>query len=160
MFYDRLGRHNRLGETMKSIRTILLACALLGFVAAASAEDAKAYREGPVTNVSYIRTKPGKFNEYMNFLDGTYKKLMDANIKAGLVVSYHVYSAQPRSPHEANLLLTVTYANWAALDKVADREAVSAKVVGSLSDQDKAAANREVLRDVLGSQTLQELILK
>ena len=45
-----------------------LACA--SFTALA---DDHAYTQGPVVNVSRIRTVDGKFDEYMNWLDTTWK---------------------------------------------------------------------------------------
>ena len=118
------------------------------------------YKEGQVTDISYIRTKGGHFEEYMRFLDGPYKALMEAQKKAGLVVEYHVYAAEPRTPQEPDLFLTTTYANMAALDRIEEAIAVAEKVAGSIDKQEKEAADRESIRDVLGSQLVRELILK
>jgi hypothetical protein len=85
---------------------------------------------------------------------------MEANIKAGLIVRYGVYSAQARTPQDPDLILTVTYANMAALDKIDEGDAVAAKVLGSTDMQNKATIDREVLREVMGSQLIRELILK
>jgi hypothetical protein len=38
-----------------------------------------------VTELAYIKVKPGKFDDYMKYLDTTYKSLMEANKKAGLI---------------------------------------------------------------------------
>jgi hypothetical protein len=124
------------------------------------AQSARAYKEGQVTDITYIRTKGGHFEEYMRFLDGPYKALMEAQKKAGLVIDYHIYAATPRGPQEPDLFLTTTYANMAALDRIEEAIAVAEKVAGSLDKQEKAAADRESIRDVLGSQLVRELILK
>ena len=138
----------------------VVAVVVFAFAAAAAAQDAKPYKEGNVTSLSYIRTKPGMFDEYMKFLDTTYKNLMEANKKAGLIVGYAVYSASPRSPQEPDLVLAVTYPNWAAFDKTAEGDAISAKVIGPSSVQSKGMIDREALRQVLGGEIVQELILK
>ena len=145
---------------MQIIKLLLVALAMSGFVATAGAQDAKPYKEGAVTQLSYIKTKPGKFNDYMKFLAGDYKKLMEANIKAGLVVRYGIYTTQPRNPNEANLILTVTVPNYATLDKVDERDAISAKIGGSSEAHAKAAAERATLRDILGGELIQEVVLK
>ena len=134
--------------------------ALFGLVASASAQDAKAYKEGHVVSLSYIKIKPGKFDDYMKFLGGTYKKLMEANIKAGLVVKYGVFSTRARTPHDPDLILSVTYPNYAALDKVDEADAIAAKLVGPSDVQNKGAIDRGSMREVLGGQLIQELILK
>ena len=145
---------------MRVIKLLLTGLALFGLVASATAQDTKAYKEGPVTQLSYIKIKPGKFDAYMKFLAGDYKKLMEAYIKAGLVTRYGVYSTRAKNPHEADLILTVTSPNFAALDKVDETDAIAAKLFGSNDAQNKAAIERGPMREVLGSELVQELILK
>ena len=138
----------------------LLGLALCFAMTGASGEEAKSYTEGQVTELSYIKVKPGKFEDYMKYLSTTYKTVMEANKKAGLITGYAVFSAQPRSPQEPDLILTVDYANMAALDKVDEGEAVAAKVMGTPAAQSKAAIDREAMREVLGSELVRELVLK
>ena len=145
---------------MRIMKMFLVGMAMFGMVASAAAQEAKTYKEGPVTQISYIRVKPGQFNAYMKFLGGDYKKLMEAYIKAGLVVRYGVYTTRARNPNDANLILTVTSPNYAALDKVDERDAISAKLLGSSDAQTKASIDREAMRQQLGSELIQEMILK
>jgi hypothetical protein len=103
---------------MKNITTTLLGLTLCFVMAtAASGQEEKPYKDGEVTIISYIKTKPGKFDDYMKYLDTTYKQLMDAEKKEGLIVRYGVFSADPRTPQDPDLLLTITVPNMAALDK-------------------------------------------
>jgi hypothetical protein len=143
-------------------RIVLGAMALVLVVAggAAQAQSARPYKEGMVTEISYIRTKNGHFEDYMKFLDGSYKTLMEAQKKAGLVVDYHIYAATPRKADEPDLFLTTTYANMAALDRVEEAIAVAEKVAGTIDKQEKDAQGREPIRDVLGSELVRELVLK
>src|SRR5438105_933947 len=127
---------------MRNISATLAGLVLCSIVSAASAQDSKPYKEGQVTELSYIKVKPGKFDDYMKWLATSYKQVMEANKKAGLIVSYAVYSAQARSPHDPDLILTTTYANMAALDKIEEGEAVAAKLMGSPDVQSKAFADR------------------
>lgn len=145
---------------MKTFASMMLGLALCSALGIAGAQESKPYKEGTVTEVSYIKIKPGKFDDYMMFLDTRYKALMEASIKAGLIVRYGVYSAQARSPQDPDLILTVTYANMAALDKIDEGDAVAAKVLGSTDMQNKATIDREVMREVMGSQLIRELVLK
>ena len=145
---------------MRIIKVMLLGLALFGLVASATAQEAKPYKEGMVTQLSYIKVKPGKFDDYMKYLGGNYKKLMEANIKAGLVVRYGIYSTQARTPHDPDLILSITYPNYAALDKVDEADGIAAKVMGSSDVRDKATIDRGALREVLGGELVRELILK
>lgn len=143
-------------------RTLFVAaCFAFGLATApALAQDTRAYKEGNVVEISSIKVKPGKFNDYMSYLAGPYKKLMDENKKAGLIVSWGVYGNRARNAQDPDLYLTTTYPNWAALDKVEEAMAVSARVMGSMSAQDKAFADRGTMREVIGSNVIQELVLK
>jgi len=138
----------------------LIGLSLCFAMATASGADAKTYTEGAVTELSFIKIKPGKFDDYMKYLSTTYKTVMEANKKAGLITGYAIYSAQPRSPQEPDLILSVVYPNMAALDKIDESEAVAAKVIGTPEAQSKAAIDRESMREVLGSELVRELVLK
>ena len=145
---------------MKLAKILLIGLVLAGFATMGIAQEAKPYKEGPVTELSYIKIKPGRFDDYMKFLDTTYKSLLEANKKAGLVTGYAVYSTQARSPQDPDLILAVTYPNMAALDKTQEAEAIAAKVIGPNDVQNKATIERGPLREVLGGQLIRELILK
>ena len=67
------------------------ALALFAAVGVASAAD-RPYTEGAVLNVSSIRTEPGMFDSYMNFLATTYKQNMEAQKAAGVILDYSVYT--------------------------------------------------------------------
>lgn len=145
---------------MKILKRVLIGLTLSGLAATALADEGRPYKEGPVIEVSYIRTKPGKFDDYMKFLATTYRTLMEADKKAGLILDYAIYSAAPRSPQDPDLLLTITYPNMAALDRSEEADAVAVKTVGSMAAQSQAAIDREALREVLGTELVRKLILK
>ena len=68
------------------------------FVTVAVAQDAKPYKDGGCGNQPSA-PKPGtKPDEYMRYLRHDYKKLMDAQVKAGNIVRWSVYNTQTRSP--------------------------------------------------------------
>ncbi|MGH8230407.1 MAG: hypothetical protein ACRESY_01150, partial [Steroidobacteraceae bacterium] len=77
-----------------------------------------------------------------------------------LVLDYKIYRATPQSPQEANLILTVVYPNYAALDHNAEFDAVTTKSAGSLKAADESFGSRDSMREVLGSNLVQELTLK
>ena len=123
--------------------------------------DDHAYSEGPVVQVSRIRTVDGRFDDYMNWIDTKWKQQQEIGKKAGYILSYGVYSAEPRNAEDADLLLVVTFKNWAALDgSLAKGDAIAKQVDGSVAASNQAEVDRAKIRTVLGSETLQELVLK
>jgi len=145
---------------MKNMTAALIALMFFSFAITASAEEGKPYKEGVVIQVTYVKTKPGKFDDYMKFLATEYKTVMEAEKKAGLILAYDVFSAQPHNPHDADLVLTTTYANMAALDKNDEGEAVVTKIMGNSAVQSKGAQDRESMREILGSEFVRQLNLK
>ncbi|PRC91258.1 hypothetical protein [Solimicrobium silvestre] len=139
---------------------VLIGLVLTGFVMTATAQEAKSYKEGQVTVLTYVKVKPGKFDEYMKWLATTGKAFREAEIKAGILLSYHVYSANPRTPREPDLILSSTYPNMAALDKDDDEDALAGKTMGNRATRNKAAEDREALREIQGSEIIRELVLK
>jgi hypothetical protein len=111
--------------------------------------------------VARIRTEFGRFDDYMKYLDTTWKLEQEAGIKAGFILSYEVLGVEPRGPEDADILLVVTYKNWAALDgALAKGDAIDKQVEGSLAKANQGAVDRSKIRRVLGSSTMQVLNLK
>jgi hypothetical protein len=154
---------------MKIMATLIAAVALVSGAnasdnasnsAAAAMTDERAYSEGPVTLVTYIGIEYGHFEDYIDWLNSTWKPTMEATKKAGIIIDYKVFSATPQSPDRANVILWITYKNMAALDKGVEEEAVAKKVIGSTEFQNKARVARSDYRKVLRREYIRELILK
>ena len=126
---------------------------------------ARAYTEGPVTEVAYIRVGYGHFEEYVAWLNSTWKPTMEAAKQAGLIIDYKVCRASPKSPDQPNIVLMITFRNMAAYagdigDKADDLDAVAGKVIGSIEVQNQARVGRNDYRTVLGTELIRELVLK
>ena len=147
---------------MKQRNCVALAGVIgLACTSVAAIADDHAYTDGPVVNVASIRTENGKFDDYLKYLDTTWKAEQEAGKKAGYIISYKVITVEPRSEDDPDLYLVVTYKNWAALDDAtAKGDAVAKQVEGTLAASNDAAASRGKIRRVLGSFTGQELNLK
>ena len=123
--------------------------------------DGRDWNDGPVINVSSIRTVDGRFDDYMHWLATTYKKQQEAAKKAGLITSYRVIVIEPRGPNEPDILLVTEFKNWAALDHLGSKlDQISAQIEGSVEAAAKSEVDRAKIRTVLGSRTQQEAILK
>ena len=144
------------------IKTIILSMcfAVCSLSLNARAQDERQYTEGPVTFVQEIAVEYGHFEEYIDWLNSTWKPTMEATKKAGIIIDYRVFSATPQSPDHPSIILWITYKNMAALDKGAEEEDVAKKVIGNTEFQNKARIGRNDYREVLGSELIRELILK
>lgn len=133
----------------------------LAFTGVAAVADDHPFTEGPVVNVSAIRTDYGKFDEYMKYLATTWKAEQEAAKKAGYIISYRVVTVEPRGENDPDIYLVINYKNWAALDgATAKGDAIAKQVEGSVAASNQGAVDRGKIRRVLGSWTGQELDLK
>ena len=152
--------------TKTIILSMCLAASSLSFSARAQdvnagTKDERQYTDGPVTEVDYIGVEYGHFEEYIDWLNSTWKPTMEAMKKAGLIIDYKVFSATPKSPDLPNIYLWITFKNAAAaLDKGVELEAVAKKVICSTECQNEARVARSEYRKVLGTELIRELILK
>jgi hypothetical protein len=144
------------------VRALILPALLLSLVSNGVAQQARPYTEGPVVALAYIRTKPGMFDKYMEYLDGNYKRLMEAQKKAGIILDYGVYSSVPSTESDWDVLLTVTYKNMAALDNLDDRTdpIIASSLSQSREQSNQAFAGRGAMRDPVGGRLVRQLILK
>ena len=124
-------------------------------------QDVRHYNDGPVTELDYIQVDYGHFEEYVDWLNETWKPTMEAMKKAGLIIDYKVFRLTPKSADQPNIVLWITYKNgMAAFDKGGELEDVAKQVIGSTEFQNKARVHRNDYRKVLGTEYIRELILK
>ena len=149
------------------LKTIILSMCLAAASLSlnARAQDKRQYADGPVTEVSYIKVEYGHFEEYIDWLNSTWKPTMEAMKKAGLIIDYKVFQASPKSPDQPNIFLYLTFKNMAAYggnigDKGIEQEYVARKVIGSTEFQNKKRVERSEYRKVLGIELIREIILR
>lgn len=131
----------------------------------ARAQDERGYTYGPVTEVDYIHVEYGHFAEYMAWVTSTWAPTMEAAKKAGLIIDYKVFQAEPKSPDQPNMYLEITFKNMAAYagdigDSADAFEAVTEKVICSSACQDQARVHRNEIRKVLGTEVTREIVFK
>jgi hypothetical protein len=143
------------------VLSMYVAVSVLSFNARAqSTQDERQYAEGPVTLVQEIEVEYGHFEDYIDWLNSTWKPTMEATKKAGIIIDYKVFSSTPPSPDHPDVILWITYKNMAALDRGAEEEAVAKKVICSTECQNKARVGRNEYRKVTRREYIRELILK
>jgi hypothetical protein len=126
-----------------------------------TAQQSRPYTEGPVTDVQFIRVKPGHMDEYLAFLAGPYKQLMDGEKKAGVITNWAVFSSDNRDENDWNIALSTTYKNMAAMDNLRDKvDPIDRQVFGSLDKSSEAMVKRGEMRDIVGNRLMRELVFK
>jgi hypothetical protein len=148
------------------IAAALFAVAAAALLApSATAQEAREYSYGPITEVDYIHVNYGHFDEYMKWVTSTWAPTMAAAKKAGLIIGYKVFQSSPKSPDDANVYLEITFKNMAAYagdigDQADAFEAVTEKVICSSACQDQARVHRNEIRKVLGTELTREVVFK
>lgn len=139
--------------------TLALSLALFPLLSLA---QGRPYTDGPVMQVVAIKIKAGHADEYMEYLASTWTKQQEALKAAKIIVDYGVYTATARGPKDADVYLTTSYANWAALDGLDERsDPVTAKALGTTRPEAMSAmAKRNEYREVLGIEMIQQLHFK
>jgi hypothetical protein len=162
MAFRRPGSTFAEGYTMKkSLLTLLCSVSLIMSATMVSAKEDRPYTDGPVTDVSFVKSKPGKFDEYMKWIATVWKQTNEEAKKAGILTDYRAYAIEARHPGDPDIILTVTYPNMAALDNLNDKyDAITEKVEGSVEKSNANAIDRESLREVLGSELIREMVIK
>ena len=146
----------RVIRVIRVIASTAIALVLSSTLAVTSSAQAapRPYKDGEVENVSYIRTLPGQQGAYLRYIFGDYAKLMKAQKDAGMITGWAVALSQPRGPDDADVVLTVRYANMAALDNLDERsDAIVKSVLTYTPEQASAAsAQRGQMRRQIGSE--------
>ena len=143
------------------VRTIFLSFSLL-FAFHASAQDGgRVYDNGSVWSVSYIETKPGHFDGYIENLSNIWKRYLDEQKKDGHVLSYKMIANGWPRDGEPNLMLMVEYKNWAAFDLGNEYfDKLAERLQGGNEAARQSNIDREELRSLRGGWVGQELVFK
>ena len=148
---------------MIRFKSLTAAAALIGALtlAAPAMAQESSYKPGSVWIASRIEVLPGQFENYMDYLSTTWKRIQELGKKEGVILSYHVLAVNNPRKGEGDLVLIVENKDYMTN---AQRESMRVKVQAALAmddrKQDAAGAARGTMRQQLGSTEYQELILK
>lgn len=124
-------------------------------------EDGFSYEEGSVWVVTFVKTKTGKFDQYIEDLAGHWRARREFQMEKGDVLSYKVmYLPWPRD-NEPSLLLMIEYRNFAAFDNETDYWAeMTAATEGSVEVAHQSFIERGELRTLRGSFVAREITFR
>jgi hypothetical protein len=88
----------------------------------AGAQQSPNTTPGTVTRVVLLRIKPGHGDQFWADMRQHLKPIYDEEKRQGILTDYSVGTkATTDNPEDWNVVLTITYPNWAALDNLTSR---------------------------------------
>jgi hypothetical protein len=150
---------------MKSITkkcSMTLALAMMLLAIPVGGQIYRYYRPGTIWTVTTVRIRAGMDPAYLQYLDGTLKKDSDAAVKAKYMKSYKILRAIDDDETSWNMLLLREYDSLASIEANEEKaDALSRQVLGEDdTKQMQGYDNRLKARQILGTKTMRELILK
>ena len=119
------------------------------------------YTEGPVWDISMIKTKTGMDDDYLKQLAGALKPIYEEEKRARIILDYKILIGDASSRDDYNILIMVQYANMAALDGLREKtEPIMSRVMGGEDQRRQLAVKRLDVREILGNKTMREITLK
>jgi hypothetical protein len=150
--------------TIKLLARLAFAVCLLASVSQPGrAQDSAPYTEGSVWEVSFIKIKTGMDDDYLKSLKTSWQALVDEGKKEGNVLSSKILYGDAANPQDFQLILMFELKNMAALDGFrAKEDAALQKVFGANFEQAQKdlASKRVEMREIYGSKTMREIMLK
>ncbi len=145
----------------KKVQIVALAALSLGIASPCIAQSDAPYTEGPVWNITMVKTKAGLSDEYLKELAKTLKVSLEEAKKQNLVVDYKILLGNAATPQDFNILIMVESKNMAAQDNVREKfDPIARKTVGTTDQQQAIQVKRLDIREITGIKLMREITLK
>jgi hypothetical protein len=145
----------------KKISVIAIVAVSLGLAGLCSAQSTAPYTEGPVWEVTMVKTKAGMTDDYLKNLAGAYKSTSDDMKKQGIIMDYKIFLGDASCPRDYDLLLMVEYKDMAALDNLREKvDPIMRKLIGNEAKMHEGSVKRAEIREILGTKLMREITLK
>jgi len=145
----------------KKLQIVALAALSLGIASLCSAQSDAPYTEGPIWNLTMVKTKAGMTDEYLKSLAKTLKASLEEAKKQDLVVDYKVLLGNAATLQDFDILILVESKNMAAQDNLREKfDPIARKVVGTTDQQQALQVKRLDIREITGTKLMREIALK
>jgi hypothetical protein len=149
------------------MKRVLIFVAMVCLIGGGAAVAQEHWTEGPVWNITFYRTTPGHFDDYLKYLRAHYIPTTAESKKQGLILDTKVYVKQPRDPNDWDVAIATLYPSYGkALDyNAADDDkgkAIQSKHWKTTDEQkqQEMSSPRLALRTFVGSDIVREVTLK
>ena len=145
----------------KKLQIVALAAFSLGIASLCFAQSDAPYAEGPVWNITMVKTKSGMTDEYLKGLAKTLKGTLEEAKKQNLVLDYKILLGNAATPQDFDILIMVESKNMAALDNGREKfDPIARKIEGTPDQQRQTAVKRVEIREIMGNKLMREITLK
>ena len=145
----------------RKLQTAVIAAFALSVAGLCFGQSDAPYTEGPVWQITMVKTKAGMSDDYLKMLAKIYKSTSDEAKKQGIIMDYKILVGDASSPHDFDILLMQEFQNMAALDGLRDKlDPIDKKMVGNLEVQRQGAVKRMDVREIMGDKLMREVTLK
>jgi hypothetical protein len=142
---------------------IMAACAALfaAWTGVCSAQSDAPYTEGPVWQLTMVKTKRGMGDDYLKGLAKTFKGSLEEAKKQDLIMDYKILIGDAANAQDFDILLMVESKNMAAFDNAREKfDPIAKKVEGTVDQQRTTAVKRMEIREIIGDKLMREVTLK
>ena len=145
----------------KTIQIVVLAALSLGIASVCSAQSDAPYTEGPVWNITMVKTKAGMTDEYLKSLAKTLNASLEEAKKQNLVIDYKILLGNTATPQDFDILIMVESKNMASQDNAREKfDPIARKIVGTTDQQQAIQVKRLDIREIVGTKLMREITLK
>ncbi|MDF9834214.1 hypothetical protein M2103_002456 [Ereboglobus sp. PH5-5] len=139
----------------------IILLALLAFVPLlARAQSSAPYTDGPVWEMTLVRTKHGMADEYLRSITKTFWAVMEEAKKQGIIMDFKVFYGLASSPSDYDVILLTQTKDMAYRDKARELlDPIVIKLEGNTAKQRETTSVRLDMRDVLGYKLMREIYL-
>jgi hypothetical protein len=119
------------------------------------------YTEGPVWQITMVKTKPGMSDDYLKGIAKTFKGTLDEAKKQNLIMDYKILIGECANPQDLDILVMTESKYLASLDNLRDKfDPIARKIEGDLDQQRATQTKRLEIREIMGSKLMREVTLK
>ncbi len=145
----------------KKLQSGLIAAFSLSVASLCFAQSDAPYTEGPVWQLTMVKTKAGMSDDYLKILAKIYKATNEEAKKQGIIMGYKILVGEASSPNDFDIILMQQFPNMAALDGLRDKlDPIDKKLIGNEDAQRQGAIKRMEIREIMGDKTMREITLK
>ena len=145
----------------KYLSLAAIAALFAGWTGLCSAQSDAPYAEGPVWQLTMVKTKYGMSDDYLKGLAKTFKGTLEEAKKQNLIMDYKILIGEAANRDDFDILLMTQSKNMAALDNAREKfDPIARKVEGTTDEQRATAVKRTEIREILGDKLMREVTLK
>ncbi len=141
------------------VRILFTVALLLAMSTSIFAQTTKAYKDGTVWSVTFVKLKANMGDEYLKGLKTTWNAVSAEGVKQGLLVSYKILQGSASNPDDFDVILMQEYKSLAAMEGNDDKwDAIEKKIVGGEDAMKTLNQNRVSMREIYGHKLMREVI--